>query len=189
KRQFQFNSEIEDSLKQTLWAVENNKIDYVKECLNEATEKLKNRNKLIRIADSSEGGWETVRQYDVNPLADDSDDESRIRRAEARAVRKKKNKRPSKRSRGTFSPMYNSGGHVPWNVPVESTSGKTAVFPASAARPDYSFRAYSAPAFPGTATGGPFSGACFACGAFNHFRKNCPYVSGGESGGTSAARK
>ena len=44
---------------------------------------------LIRIADSSEGGWETVRQYDANPLAEDSDDESCLKRAEARTVRKK----------------------------------------------------------------------------------------------------
>ena len=45
-------------------------------------DKLKNRNKLIRIAGSSEGGWETVRQYEASPLADDSEDESRLKRAE-----------------------------------------------------------------------------------------------------------
>ena len=87
--QFQFNSEIENSIKQGLWVIENKKFDYAKECLESAGDKIKNRNKLIRIADSSEWGWETVKQYDANPLAEDSDDESRLRRAEARAVRKK----------------------------------------------------------------------------------------------------
>ena len=50
-------------------------------------DKLKNRNKLIRIAGLSEGGWETVRLYEASPLADDSEDESRLKRAESRAVR------------------------------------------------------------------------------------------------------
>ena len=50
-------------------------------------DKLKNRNKLIRIAESSEGGWETVRQYEASPLADDSEDESQLKRAESRAAR------------------------------------------------------------------------------------------------------
>ena len=49
-------------------------------------DKLKNRNKLIRIAGSSEGGLETVRHYEASPLADDSEDECRLKRAESRAV-------------------------------------------------------------------------------------------------------
>ena len=103
KLQFQFNSEIEDSTKQGLWAIENKKFDYAKECLESAGDKIKNRNKFIRIADPSEGGWETVRQYDANPLAEDSDDDRRLRRAEARAVRKKKSKKTMKRTREPYS--------------------------------------------------------------------------------------
>lgn len=34
KLQFQFNLKIEDVTNQTLWALDNNKIDYVKESLN-----------------------------------------------------------------------------------------------------------------------------------------------------------
>ena len=49
-------------------------------------DKLKNRNKLIRIEGSSEAGWETVRQYETSPQADVSEDESRLKRAESRAV-------------------------------------------------------------------------------------------------------
>ena len=59
--QFEFNSEVEDNLKQVLWAIENGKKEYAVELINESCEKLKTRNKHIRIADSSEGGWETVK--------------------------------------------------------------------------------------------------------------------------------
>ena len=147
KLQFQFNSEIEDSIKQGLWAIENKKFDYAKECLESAWDKIKNRNKLIRIADSSERGWETVRQYDANPLAEDSDDESRLRRADARAVRKKE----IQKTRGPYSHMSDhSGFAVPWNIPMVSTSTRGSHFP-MAARQVYSFRGFRNPAFGGTA--------------------------------------
>ena len=97
--QFEFNSEVEDNLKQVLWAIENGKKEYAVELINESCEKLKTRNKHIRIADSSEGGWETVNQYVVNPLADDSEDESRLNRAESRAVRKKKNQKSKSKTK------------------------------------------------------------------------------------------
>ena len=53
---FEFNSEVADSLKQTLWGLENGKQEYAIRVLKESCDKLKTRNKHIRIADSSEGG-------------------------------------------------------------------------------------------------------------------------------------
>jgi hypothetical protein len=89
KIQFNFNLDIQESLDSINWAIDNGKFDYAKELLKEAGQKIKERNKHIRIADSSSGGWETV----ANPVASDSDDESKIYRAENRALKKRKTER------------------------------------------------------------------------------------------------
>ena len=52
----------------------------------------KKRDKHININDGSDGSCETVRQYQSYPVGSDSDDETKINKAENRALRKRNSK-------------------------------------------------------------------------------------------------
>ena len=49
---------------------------------------IQQRQKMLKLADSSELGWKVVSEYQSNPLASDSEDERKIYKAEVRAERK-----------------------------------------------------------------------------------------------------
>ena len=51
---------------------------------------LNERQKLIKIADSSPLGWKVVAEYQANPIADDSEDEKKIIKAQNKAEKKEK---------------------------------------------------------------------------------------------------
>ena len=72
--------------------------------LREGKKIIENRQKLIRLADREERGWAFVREYTMDTLADNSDDEKRLRKARS-AVKEKfaqQNKRNQQSSRGNF---------------------------------------------------------------------------------------
>ncbi|VDI59227.1 Hypothetical predicted protein [Mytilus galloprovincialis] len=70
-----------------------------KDKISEGIELVQERQKLIKLADSSELGWRVVQEYITNPIADDSEDEKRMNRAQSRAERKSKAEKAKKRPR------------------------------------------------------------------------------------------
>ena len=60
-------------------------LERAKEALKEGMHLIYERQKLIKIADCSESGWLTAQEYETDEIADDSDDEKRIARAERQA--------------------------------------------------------------------------------------------------------
>ena len=172
--QYEFNSDIEAKLKQVDWAVKNQKLEYASELCTETYEKMRVRNKLIRMADSSEGGWATVQEYESNPLASDSEDESRIFKAESRAIKKRKHKSDSKKKSKPAAAygFSDSARHIRGFGTQPSVTG-TGNFYGGRTQ---SFRGYQ-PLSGITRSPAPFPiGPCFACGESTHLRRSCPYT-------------
>ena len=68
------------------------KLEPISVLLKTIITKLKNRKKLINIADSSTGGWAVVKEYKKEPTGSDSDNCKRIQQAETGIMKKKKNR-------------------------------------------------------------------------------------------------
>ena len=110
-------------------ATERRDIARTKEALQEGKALLLKRQKLIRLADRAECGWDVVHEYLSDELASDSDDEKHIARSckAAAAKRKKTNSASSgrqssknRRSRPFFrsnqrGPIQGSAGPVASN--------------------------------------------------------------------------
>ncbi|VDI52065.1 Hypothetical predicted protein [Mytilus galloprovincialis] len=62
---------------------------------------LRDRQKLIKLTDSSELGWRVGKEYTTNPIADDSEDEKKMIRAQNRAERRSKSDEIKKKSTKT----------------------------------------------------------------------------------------
>ena len=50
------NTKNLEDLVQTLWAIDNGKVDYARDLLTHTVDKIKHCNKFVKIADTSEGG-------------------------------------------------------------------------------------------------------------------------------------
>ena len=77
-----------------------------------AVDMLTYRQKLIQMADRSELGWRVVHEYESNPLLEDSEDEKRVYKAEARANRKLKAKKAKRAKTSRVWPYKGGGSHT-----------------------------------------------------------------------------
>ncbi|VDI03334.1 Hypothetical predicted protein [Mytilus galloprovincialis] len=158
KIQYKFNEETITELNKVYSFVPRSETK-VSRIIIDLIDKVKGRNKLIRIADTSAGGWATVREYEANVIASDSEDEKKIRQAESRAMRstKDKSRRPN---------------------PYKTTSRPAPV--ETAPNPYYSnqYQRQNPPPFrAGSGRREPSQhDMCHACKQFGHWRKNCPLV-------------
>ena len=87
EEQFKHNNKILSKIKEADNVLDANNpsqegISKAKEKLAEGMSLLKYRQKIIKIADSSDLGWRVVQEYEANPLADDSEDEKKLLKTE-----------------------------------------------------------------------------------------------------------
>jgi len=89
EHQFIFNSKVQETIasaRSELGKLEEDPTDKstwskADVCLDEGKKALQKRQKHILIADRSDYGWRAIRHYEVDPLAEDSNDETGIKKA------------------------------------------------------------------------------------------------------------
>ena len=86
------------------------------------TNLIQSRQKLIKLADKNKAGWLVVEEYEQEELAEDSDDEKRIRRAESQAL--KKRMKQSANNQGGKRPRIERILPLPLLIKVKSANMK-----------------------------------------------------------------
>ena len=94
-------------------AIENQKLEYGQEVTEEGLTRIKHRNKVIKLADSSDGVLETVIQYQPNPLASDSENEKKLQKAEYRDYQEKIKNEAKNFSRKKFKAAHTETSNPP----------------------------------------------------------------------------
>ena len=180
EKQYQFNEQVRDRVDAATSALEQTPpaVEKARTLLKEGEKLITLRQKNILIADRSEHGWATVAEYEEDELADNSDDEKRLFRAEVRAERKlkQKNAKDSKKKGGPAKKPYRSSWSSPAPWPGEhAQGGSTAVFNPGMQLlvPQFMNQGSRLPAMPSTASQ---LGPCFLCGKTGHYRKACPLL-------------
>ena len=162
EKQYKVNSQVLDDVQSasSFLAATPPQVNKALEELKEGEKKLAHRNKLILIADSAEESWEVVNEYLRRDLADDSNDDKRIRQAETRASQKRRRAQSQKKrpnfSQGSSYPRFYGALRASSPVPTALQNPYTGSWP--------------------KASPGLRGGSCFACGKFGHFRSQCPVL-------------
>ena len=126
ERNYKFNLEVLDhldSVSKALLVQDSAKASLL---LHDCIKLTKERNRKIRIADSSEGGWHTVKHYESNAVALDLEDDKRICAAEREAlrirIRTRAKRQNAERVQGRYSQPCNLRGHFQRSQFTSSTA-------------------------------------------------------------------
>ena len=92
QKQFVFNAELEELVGKIKEANAQKDHKKVAHLTDQAKALLHKRQKLIKLVDSSEAGWDAVQEYESQDIASDDEDDKKIRNARAAANRKRKQK-------------------------------------------------------------------------------------------------
>ena len=94
QKQFELKAELDtilESIETESESIEPN-LSQIKKLSQEGRQRIRKRQKLIKIADKSKDGWQVVAEYESDELASGSEDEKRLKKAREAASRKRRQK-------------------------------------------------------------------------------------------------
>ena len=157
QKQYTFNQDIRNEIEEAITKVVSGRVTKAKRLLEGCVNRIKKRNKLLKIVDKSPAGWLIADEYETNDCASDSADDKKIRKAEKAALQR----------RNEAQHLYRTSRWRNLTNTITNIDGSTG-----------SFRS---PRMPICSMRQPFRTAqntiqqsqCFACGGFGHWRANC----------------
>ena len=155
--QCRFNLEVGDAIEEAKEACSSQQLDKVHASLEKGEKLLSEGQKHILLADKSDFGWSLIREYKRNDLAEDSDDEKKIIRAEARARTQAKQNSARNKTR-----LASNRREPSVQSPVEIATSRQ--FYTNSARPIPTIQTRTQTKL----------GSCFACNKPGHWRAQCP---------------
>ena len=99
QKQFELNAELDaifESIETESESIEPN-LSQIKKLSQEGRQRIRKRQKLIKIADKSRDGWQVVAEYESDELASGSEDEKRLKKVREAASRKRREQLSSDR--------------------------------------------------------------------------------------------
>ena len=163
KLRYEANQAVLEKIEESLEAIGEQHLQTAADTLFEGKSLLSKQQKLIRIADRESDGWEVVRHYLSDDLAEDSADEKCIQKARKSAKVTKKERFDKKRNDSKRERFRNA--------------------PRGARRSNYDrgynrFQGRGESSKPYETDGGPRhthkSTICYNCGNLGHFQSFCP---------------
>ena len=123
EEQYKVAQKIAGKLEDAKMHLNAKKYDEVAKDIEEGENIVNARQKLIMLADKSEFGWKTVEEYVQNELAENSDEEKRMYKAELRAKSKTKEVRAKKQRVQNHKFGQNSKFESSNNAPLNFRNG------------------------------------------------------------------
>ena len=168
KKQYDIAQSVLNQCKKALVSLKANNSPGAQRQVQAGIDILSERMKELRIADTSDAGWETVNVYRSNPVADDSDDDRRIRKAEKLAkekvAAKSRRNRPNRRFSAYRRPFNRGEGFN-----REQRDFPYRNFGSGRCQDNQQRGAY----IPDRRRPSPNT-LCFFCGQPGHWQSNCP---------------